>query len=201
MIARPVTLVLLAAILAMYAVEMQRGGTESLRTLVDLGALWPPFVLQRGEWWRLVTALFLHMGPLHLGLNALLLYLLGSSYEARWGSLSMLVVFLGGGVISCASVLWLMTLGVTQTAVLVGASGAIFAVFGSEVARSLMSWLRWRDAADKNALVAAGLAIAVQVVVDFSVPQISFAAHASGFIAGVLMGLAGAMLTRPAGRT
>lgn len=191
---RPATYSLLVVIAAVYFMEEARGGAQNLRTLVDMGALWPQYVLQRGEWWRLFTAMFLHFGPLHVGLNGLMLFLLGRVFEARFGSVRLLVVFLLGGIISTCFVLWTMWAGISRPAVMVGASGAIFAVFGFEVAWQLVSWLKTRDTSDARGLASAGIALAIQAAIDLSIPEISFAAHASGLAAGIGLGLAAALM-------
>lgn len=191
---RPATYALLAVIAVVYVVEEARGGAQNLRALVDMGALWPQYVLQRGEWWRLLTAMFLHFGPLHAGLNGLMLFLLGRTFEARFGSVRLLLVFLLGGLISTSFVLWTMWVGISRPAVMVGASGAIFAVFGFEVAWQLVSWLRTRDGSDARGLASAAIVLAIQVAIDMSIPEISFAAHASGFFAGVGLGVVAAVM-------
>ena len=195
---QPATFGLLAVIGCVYLVEEARGGSQNLRALIDLGAMWPQFVLQRGEWWRLGTALFLHFGLLHVALNGLMLFLLGRAFERRFGSLRLLLVFVLGGLASSAFVLWTMWSGYARPAVLVGASGAIFAVFGCEVAWQLVNWLRTRDASDARGLVSAAIVLAIQVAFDLSIPEVSLAAHASGLVAGFALGLAFAIRSRRA---
>lgn len=183
----PVTLALVALIGMVLVVEEWAGGSEDIATLVRLGAMWPPFVLERGEWWRLAAALFLHYGPLHAGLNALVLLALGPRIEARAGSAGMLATFVLGGLASMGAVLALMAGGVIGPAVLIGASGGVFALVGAELAARLGAWLRSREALDRRELLMLGLVIAIQTAVDLSVPQVSFAAHASGLLAGMLL--------------
>ena len=195
----PVTLVLIALILAAYTIEIYQGGAENLRILAELGAMWPPYVLVEGEWWRLVTALFLHFGPLHVGVNTFMLFLLGRDTERAFGSWRMLLIYAVGGVASSGFVLWLMANGYSRQAVLVGASGAIFALFGAIVARHVASWARTRDAQDMRAVVQLAVAVAIQTAIDLSVPQISFAAHAGGLVTGLVLGLVLAALERRVG--
>jgi rhomboid protease GluP len=191
-----VTWLMIAAIGIVYMVAETHGGSESLRVLVDMGALWPPYVEVRGEWWRLLTALFLHLGPLHLGVNAFMLWVLGRPAEQTYGSLRMLLLYLLGGVASTAFVLWLALSGLTEPSVLIGASGAVMAVFGAIVAHRLVSWLRWHDPVDKRALILLPAILVLQVAADLASPQVSLAAHASGFIAGLVIGLALTMTMR-----
>jgi rhomboid protease GluP len=186
----PFTWLMIAAMGVIYVVAEMRGGSESLRVLVDLGAMWPPYVEQRGEWWRLVTALFLHLGPLHLGVNALMLYVLGRPAEQTYGSFRLLFLYLLGGIASTGFVLWLSTSGYTEPSVLIGASGAVMAVFGAIVAHRLVSWLRFRDPVDKRALILLPAILVLQIAADLASPQVSLAAHTSGFVAGFLIGLA-----------
>jgi membrane associated rhomboid family serine protease len=185
----PVTAALILLIAAAFALEWLRGGLGNVKTLIDLGALWPPLVLQNGEWWRLVSALFLHQDWLHLGSNLFLLFVFGWLYETSLGSIRTLAIYLIGGIASSACVLWLMSTGGVRYGVLVGASGAIFALVGAEIVRRLFDWLRSRDAVDLRGLVVLASALLIEVAVDLNVTEISFAGHAAGFVTGAALGL------------
>lgn len=189
----PVTWLLLAAIAAVYALTEMYGGSQNMRTLVEFGAMWPPYVLQRGEWWRLVAALFLHWGLLHAAVNCFMLFVLGRLCERLFGSLRVAVLYLAGGIASSGFVLWLSTIG--EPAVLVGASGAIMSLFGALLGRSIVTWLRSRDSLDGRNLVMLGLIALLQVAADLATPQVSLAAHASGFVAGCILGTLLTLLT------
>jgi rhomboid protease GluP len=155
-------------------------------------------VLQDGEWWRLATALFLHHDWLHIGSNLLLLYLFGRLCETTSGSVRTLVIYCLGGLASSACVLWLMWLGAARYGVFLGASGAIFALFGAEAVRQFLNWTRSRDMLDRRGLVILAGAILIEVAVDLNVAEISFAAHASGFATGAVIRLAMGMAKRAA---
>lgn len=185
----PLTLLLLALILATYAAEEIHGSGENMKTLVALGAMWPPYVLDRGEWWRLGSALFLHFGWLHLLANSLMLFVLGRSCELAFGSARMALIYALGGLASSAFVLWLMASGFSDFAVLVGASGAIMALFGSLAGHRIVTWLRSRDPLDARELFMLAAIVAVQIAADLSIPQVSLAAHASGMASGLVLGL------------
>ena len=83
---------------AVYIAELaQGGGVYGVHsTIYEKGFLYAPFVGQ-GDWWRLVTAAFLHYGPLHLLLNMLALYWFGSLLEQRIGSGRYLLIYLVSG--------------------------------------------------------------------------------------------------------
>jgi rhomboid protease GluP len=201
LLAAPITWLLILAICAVYVAAEMRGGSENLRVLVEMGAMWPPYVERRGEWWRLVTALFLHLGPLHLGVNALMLWVLGRAAEQAYGSLAMLLVYLAGGIASTGFVLWLAWSRYTEPAVLIGASGAVMALFGGIVAHRLVSWLSWRDPVDRRAVILLPAILVLQIAADLASPQVSLAAHVSGFVAGLVLGLPLAMAVRGRSRS
>jgi rhomboid protease GluP len=184
----PMTFSLIALNLAAFAALEMSGGSQDIMTAVRFGAMWPPLLVEQGEWWRLLSALFLHFGPLHLSINMLLLFLLGRDCESRSGSVRFLVVYLMGGVSSSAAVLALMWYRWTAPAVLIGASGAIFALIGFEVANRLLAWLSRRDAVDSRGLIIIAIVLVVQFGIDLSLPQVSLGAHASGFVAGMVLG-------------
>ena len=94
-------------------------------TIYEKGFLYAPFVGQ-GDWWRLVTAAFLHYGPFHLLLNMLALYWFGTLLEQRIGSGRYLLIYLVSGLAGSAGALVL-----SPTTATVGASGAIFGILGA----------------------------------------------------------------------
>src|SRR5436309_6706780 len=79
-----------------------------------------------GEYWRLLTAAFLHYGPLHLGMNMLALSWFGTPVEQYLGRLRYLLVYLVSGLAGSAGALL-----VTPNSPTVGASGAIFGIMGA----------------------------------------------------------------------
>lgn len=185
-----VTLLVLIVNAIMFALEHVYGGVEDPDALVKLGALWPPLVADEGEWWRLGAALFLHFGWAHFTMNMASLAILGRLVEAVYGRWRTAAIYGTGGLGSMATVLAMMTSGVSKADFVVGASGAIMALFGAWAARLLMRWRRSRDALDRQPAIFVAVIIAVQCAVDLSVPQISFTGHISGFIIGFLLGLA-----------
>ena len=112
---------------AVYLAELaQGGGVYGVNsTIYEKGFLYAPFVGQ-GDWWRLVTAAFLHYGPVHLLLNMLGLYWFGSLLEQRIGSGRYLLIYFVSGLAGSAGALVL-----SPTSATVGASGAIFGILGA----------------------------------------------------------------------
>jgi rhomboid protease GluP len=178
----PVTILLLAAIAAAFGLEMMRGATDDARALVALGANYPPAVLQQGQWWRLVTSMFLHGGFLHLFFNGWALVQLGGLFERWIGSGRLVFTYFATGICgSLASVLF-------TNNVSVGASGAIFGLLGA-----LIAFLLRR----RNRLAAGGKSILSQLVfwaglnliLGASMPMIDNFAHIGGLVAGFVVGL------------
>ena len=183
----PATLVLILANIAMFGVEIWAGGSEDADVLLRLGALWPPAITEDGEVWRLLTAQFLHAGVEHILANMVALWFLGRALEYSLGSLRFALVYALGGLGSMAGVYELMRRGLIEENLLVGASGAIFAVFGAIAALRLLQWQRSRRLADRRALISLAAALGLQAAIDLSVPQISFSAHAVGLAAGAIL--------------
>jgi membrane associated rhomboid family serine protease len=122
-----VTKAMIGINVAVYVAELaQGGGVYGVNsTIYEKGFLYAPFVAQ-GDWWRLMTAAFLHYGPFHLLLNMLGLYWFGSLLERRIGSGKFLLLYLVSGLAGSAGALV-----VSPTNATVGASGAIFGILGA----------------------------------------------------------------------
>jgi rhomboid protease GluP len=85
-------------------------------------------------------------------------------------------------------VLWMMQAGWIEPNILVGASGAIFALLGAIALTRLSDYLQSRAVSDRRNLTMVGIILAIQIVIDLAVPQISFSAHGIGLVAGVVLG-------------
>jgi membrane associated rhomboid family serine protease len=126
-----------------------------------------------GDWWRLITAAFLHYGPFHLLLNMLALYWFGSALEQRIGSGRFLAIYIVSGLAGSAGALI-----AAPTTPTVGASGAIFGILGAGLVLE-----RQRDYVFGGS--ALGLII-INLVFTFSIPNISIGGHIGGLIGGVV---------------
>jgi len=146
------------------------------------GALYGPLVAQ-GDWWRLITAAFLHYGPIHLGMNMLALYWFGSVVEGAIGHLRFLALYLAAGLAGSAGALLL-----SPNAVTVGASGAIFGVLGAML---ILEWLT-TGRLTGNAMTL----IVINLAFTFAVPNISAGGHIGGLVAGIAGTYAFATLRR-----
>ena len=181
-----VVLLLIALNVTMFIAESVLGGSMNPWTLHRLGALEFFSVLVKGEYWRLVTSLFLHYGSLHLLFNLYALFIIGPGLESTIGSVRFSVCYLLSGLGSSIGVLLLRLANFNSAEQLVGASGCVMGLVG--VWAGLL--LRHRHAPMagrrlKNILVI----VAIQTAFDLSTPQISMAAHMSGLLSGLVLGL------------
>jgi membrane associated rhomboid family serine protease len=177
---RSAVMVLLGINVVVFLVEMALGGSTNLSVLARMGAMVPGLVAQ-GEYWRLVTAMFLHIGIPHLLLNSLGLYIFGNLIEQALGTVRFLAIYLVSGfVASVAS----FAFG-SPVALAAGASGAIFGLLGAWLAYNL----RRRSLSLARANIQGALVlIAINVVFGLSVPGIDNLAHIGGLAAGVVAG-------------
>lgn len=171
----PVTIVLLVAIAAGYVLQLLSGDQ-----VTEIGANYGP-AIREGQYWRLVTSMFLHGGIVHLALNGWALFQIGALLELLVGSSWMLLVYFSTGIAgSLASALF------TQQPS-VGASGAIFGLLGALIA----FLLRRRGALTpqgKSILMQLVLWAVINVFFGFSTPGIDNSAHLGGAAAGLLLG-------------
>ena len=143
------------------------------------GVLFGP-VVGDGEWWRLITAAFLHYGVIHLGLNMLVLWFIGPALEDFFGHARYLLLYVVGGLAGSAGALI-----VSPNALTVGASGAIFGLMGAALI------LEWRKiyVFGGQALGLVVINLAFTFVFTASGGGISIGGHIGGLIGGAAAAL------------
>ncbi|HEY0369967.1 MAG TPA: rhomboid family intramembrane serine protease [Chthoniobacterales bacterium] len=182
----PAVLTLIAVNVLMFLAEVALGGSTNTLTLHSLGALEPFAVLGLHQYWRLVGALFLHYGPIHLLFNLYALFVLGPALEKWIGSARFAFAYLLSGIGSSGGVLLLWRFGVTHADLLVGASGSVMGIVGTWAGALLAH--RHAPLA-RQRLINIVFIVALQTAFDFYTPQVSMAAHLSGLLSGFLIGL------------
>jgi membrane associated rhomboid family serine protease len=169
-----VTKTLVGINVGIYLLELALGGNingTGNEIYVD-GVLYGPFVAN-GDWWRLITAAFLHYGPLHLGLNMLALWWFGAAVEQVLGRGRYLLLYFVSGLAGSAGALLL-----SPTSLTVGASGAIFGILGAAFVLE-----RQRTYVLGGGAVSI---IAVNLAFTLFVPGISIGGHLGGLAGGAL---------------
>ena len=148
--------------------ELNGTGNEIYRD----GVLYGPLVAV-GDWWRLFSAMFLHYGPLHLGMNMLALWWFGAAVEQVLGRGRYLLLYLVSGLAGSAGALVL-----SPEALTVGASGAIFGILGA-------AFVLERQRTYVLGGGAVGI-IALNLAFTLFVPGISIGGHLGGLAGGAL---------------
>jgi rhomboid protease GluP len=175
-----VVILLAVACAAVFVGEELAGGSERREVLLRFGASRPAHV-RTGEWWRLVTALFVHIGPRHVLANVATLLVLGPALAAALGAGRFALVYVLAGAAGNALSYRYMPPDVVSA----GASGAILGVLGA------LGGQRLRFAASARyrgwqvvAAILAYLAVAVGAG-----PEVDSFAHVGGLLAGLALGL------------
>jgi membrane associated rhomboid family serine protease len=192
---RLTSFVLIGVNVLVWLVIVADGGSDS--KLVDKLALLPDFGIRvlaggigekvpgvaDGEWWQVITSVFTHVQPLHIGLNMLTLYFLGPPVEAVLGRARFLALYLASGLAGSAAVM-LFSSSHQQT---LGASGAIYGLMGALVV------LTHKIGGNPQQIL---IWIALNLALTFSVANISWQGHLGGLVGGGLLAVAFAYAPR-----
>jgi membrane associated rhomboid family serine protease len=137
-----------------------------------------------GEWYRMITAMFLHGSLIHLVVNMVMLYWIGTPVEQAVGHVRFLLIYFVSGLCGSAGALMLTD----PNAITVGASGAIFGILGAALVYER-----------QRTFVLGGSAlsiIVINLVLTFAIPNISIGGHIGGLAGGAACGLALSRLGR-----
>jgi rhomboid protease GluP len=154
----------------------------SAEYLFSIGAMFGPTVVLEGEIWRLFSAMFLHGGAEHVLMNMLSLYLVGRSVERIFSALSYLFLYFTSGLIGS-----LVSIYFHPVSVGIGASGAIFGIFGAVVGFALVHHKRMHDEF-KSFIQSVGVILLLNLAIGLIFPNIDMSAHIGGAISGVIGG-------------
>ena len=148
--------------------------------LIEMGAKYNPLIQRAGQYYRFITAVFLHGGIIHLALNMYALKMIGDLIEDYFGTKKFLAIYLISGVASTiASYMFSPYLSI-------GASGAIFGLFGS----ALILGYKKKNTIGPQFFKSIVSVIIVNVVIGLSASNIDNFGHFGGLIAGTLVGAA-----------
>jgi len=177
----PITKTLLIMIAVVFGFEVLTHAYASDEAMVAMGAIVPGLV-QRGELWRLITAMFLHGGWLHWLANSWALYQLGTLYEVLFGSKRFALIYFSTGIIAgVASSMY-------NHGPAVGASGAVFGIMGAFIFSIIRSPLYRHQPWTRGLIAQLVFWIVVNLAIGY-LPFIDNVAHIGGLISGLLLGL------------
>ncbi|WP_226583033.1 rhomboid family intramembrane serine protease [Halobacillus litoralis] len=170
-----ITYVLLALNILIFMYIEWKGDTTSVLTLIDYGAKYNPAIVE-GEWWRILTSMFLHIGMIHLFMNMLALFYLGVAVERIYGSGRFFFIYMLAGLFGGLASFML------NPHVAAGASGAIFGLFGALIFFGIQYKQLFFRTLGWNLI----FIILLNISFGLLVPQVDNGAHIGGLIGGFL---------------
>lgn len=174
----PVTVTLLIIQVVAFIIMTAMGGSTNSQVLVECGARVTPLI-RAGQWWRLITPVFLHIGFAHLVINSITLYFLGMYIEELFSHWRMLVIYLVSAVTgNLASTYFL------PNTISAGASTALFGLFGA--------FLMLGESFHDNELIQQIsrqflILVGINIVMDLFLPGVDLAGHVGGLLGGFLV--------------
>ncbi|MDD6212375.1 MAG: rhomboid family intramembrane serine protease [Clostridiales bacterium] len=179
-----VTILLVAANFLIFVILELIGSTNDISFMYEHGALYAPAVLENKEYYRLITAAFLHFGSSHLMNNMLGLYLIGERLERMVGKIRYLLIYFISAV--GANIVSLFYYSVKNPFVIsAGASGALMGIIGGFFAR----FVRNRKSMEGISRERMALFVLLSLYSGFATESTNNVAHISGFVFGFLLGV------------
>ncbi len=155
------------------------GGSTEIEVLIKFGAVQNTLVFIKGDYYRIFTSMFIHIGYMHLLQNSLSLYIYGSRVETAIGRFEMLIIYILSGL----SAGFFSPLFSNSVTVMAGASGAIFGLLG---AICVLTAMTKKPVGGLSPYLISMLAIS-GLGLGFVYPGVSNIAHISGFITGAIV--------------
>ena len=185
-----ITYAIIAICVALFGIDIALSGGETLQGGFLSGSVGPlgqqhlinGFFVADGEWWRILTSAFFHLGLIHLGFNMYVLYLYGPIVERMYGRIEYAAIYL-----LCAAGGSVLTILVDPRQFAAGASGAIFGIIGLlfAVSRRHHAVVGREGRAMMGGI---GSYLVFLLIFTFVVPGISWTGHLGGLIVGAVLG-------------
>lgn len=170
-------------VIVFFALSFQ-GMTEDALFMLEKGAMYMPYVLEYGEYYRMVTSIFMHFGFEHLLNNMISLGFLGWQLEREVGKIKFLLIYFGSGIAgNVLSGIWEMFTG--DYAVSAGASGAVFGIIGALLYIAMRNHGRIGDISGRGLL----FMVVLSLYHGFTSTGVDNMAHIGGFLAGLILGI------------
>ena len=174
-----VTYIIMAICIILFILMELSGGSTNSQTLLKYGANLDVLV-KNGEYYRLFTCIFLHIGIMHLLCNMYSLYIIGREVENLFGKIKYIIIFILSGIFGS-----IMSLAFTHNTISAGASGAIFGLLGALLYFG-MHYRTYLGEAIKRSIIPI---IVVNLIIGFFAEGIDLAAHIGGLVGGVLVAM------------
>lgn len=174
-----VTYIIMAICIILFILMELSGGSTNSQILLKYGANLDVLV-KNGEYYRLFTCIFLHVGIMHLLCNMYSLYIIGREVENLFGEIKYIIIFILSGIFGS-----IMSLAFTHNTISAGASGAIFGLLGALLYFG-MHYRTYLGEAIKRSIIPI---IVVNLIIGFFAEGIDLAAHIGGLVGGVLVAM------------
>lgn len=177
-----ITIIILLLNIIVFALMYILGkGSEDTRTLINFGANYVSLT-KSGDYYRLITSAFLHIGVLHLLLNMYSLYIIGTQIEYFYGKIKYIIIYLFSAIMGSLFTVALSSSNVVSA----GASGAIFGLLGA----LLYFGYNYRGYIGNSILGQVIPVVILNLFIGFTTPGIGNAAHIGGLVGGYLISMA-----------
>ena len=179
-----ITIALIVINVVVFLIMEFIGDTESALFMMECGAIFPPYIMERGEYWRLLTATFMHFGFSHLLNNMVILGSAGQILERAMGKWKFLLLYLiagfGGSALSFGQMVYS-----NDYKVAAGASGAIFGIIGA------LAWIVILHKGKYKTLTGKGLVIMIVLCLYYGIStgNVDNWGHMGGLVMGFLISM------------
>ncbi len=175
-----VTYIIMAICIVLFIMmEVFSGGSTNGSTLLKYGANLDVLV-KEGEYYRLFTCMFLHIGIMHLACNMYSLYVVGREVESLFGKIKYIIIYVLSGIFGS-----IMSIAFTHNTISAGASGAIFGLLGALLYFGIHYRTYLGDAIKRSVIPI----IVINLLIGFFSEGIDLAAHIGGLVGGVLVAM------------
>lgn len=174
-----VTYIIMAICIILFILMELSGGSTNSQVLLKYGANLDVLV-KNGEYYRLFTCIFLHIGIMHLLCNMYSLYVIGREVENLFGKVKYIIIFILSGIFGS-----IMSLAFTHNTISAGASGAIFGLLGALLYFG-MHYRTYLGETIKRSIIPI---IVINLIIGFVAKGIDLAAHIGGLVGGVLVAM------------
>jgi len=173
-----VTYIIVAINIIVFLMMTVAGGSSNTQVLLAFGAKYTPFI-QQGDWWRLFTPMFIHIGLMHLVVNMVTVFYLGKIVESLFGHWRFTIVYLVSGVVGNIASFVLLPANISA-----GASTSIFGLFGA----FMMLGESFKDNPYIRLMARQFLTfIVINLVFDIFLSGVDIYGHIGGLIGGFLI--------------
>ena len=174
-----VTYIIMAICIILFILMELSGGSTNSQTLLKYGANLD-ILVKNGEYYRLFTCIFLHIGIMHLICNMYSLYAIGREVESLFGKVKYIIIFILSGIFGS-----IMSIAFTHNTISAGASGAIFGLLGALLYFGI-NYRTYLGEAIKRTIIPI---IVVNLIIGFFAEGIDLAAYIGGLVGGVLVSM------------